>query len=163
MSEDRAPAEAARLGIDWPYLVATSYRRLTGRNLAGSTGDETPEAVAAALAAASVPVLAHGLEPEPILHYVNPACARRFATTPDALLGLPSSATTLPDDRPQRTAAFEMVRRRGWVDDYSGIRVDRNSRRFEIVQGTIWEVRDDAGVRVGDAAVLEVTADIDDA
>ena len=148
-----------------PELAAAEVRRCAAKGSHAITFSENPHPLGLPSIHSGKwdPMFRACQETETVVNMHIGSSSRMPGTTPDALLGLPSSATTLPDDRPQRTAAFEMVRRRGWVDDYSGIRVDRNGRRFEIVRGTIWEVRDDAGVRVGDAAVLEVTADIDDA
>jgi len=46
------------------------------------------------------------------------------------------------------------VRDNGFIDDYSGIRISLNGRRFRINQATVWNVLDEAGAYAGQAATF---------
>jgi hypothetical protein len=46
------------------------------------------------------------------------------------------------------------VREHGFVDDYSGIRISKNGRRFRIRQATVWNLVDASGAFAGQAATF---------
>ena len=46
------------------------------------------------------------------------------------------------------------VAEKGYVDKYSGVRISSSGKRFKIFDTIIWEVKDDEGKRVGQAATF---------
>ena len=49
---------------------------------------------------------------------------------------------------------LERTTRDGFVDDYHGIRIASTGRRFLIEQAVVWNLVDDAGDRLGQAATF---------
>jgi len=49
---------------------------------------------------------------------------------------------------------LERVNRRGFIDDYSGIRISATGRRFRIQRATVWNVIDTHGAPAGQAVMF---------
>mmetsp|Transcript_2615 Transcript_2615/g.9489 ORF Transcript_2615/g.9489 Transcript_2615/m.9489 type:complete len:274 (+) Transcript_2615:426-1247(+) len=98
-----------------------------------------------------------GEEPrEPLLDYGNQAAQQLFEYAWSELLGTPSRLTAeTAREQAEREAFLERVRRDGFVTDYSGVRVARSGRRFEIKSAVVWNLHDPAtGALVGQAAAF---------
>ena len=54
--------------------------------------------------------------------------------------------------------ALQRVARIGFATGYRGVRIAKSGRRFWIEQGTLWNVLDHAGIRIGQAACFRATA-----
>ena len=134
------------VALDDPRLVAmlASYARVTGRVLA------SPEA----LFEAPFPVLSHGVEDPPVFWYGNRAALALWARTWDEWVGMPSRETAEPDAREVREALLARVEAEGFFDGYTGVRVSKTGARFLIENALVWNVVDDRGVRLGQAATF---------
>ena len=128
-------------------LILANYRRLLGRNLAGVV--EGP-AAATELFAAPCAVLS-ALGP---FNYANRTALELFEYSWDELIGKPSSASAEPVHRDERRKLLDEVGRRGFIEDYSGIRISKNGRRFRIKKATVFNLSNDAGQYVGQAATF---------
>jgi hypothetical protein len=64
----------------------------------------------------------------------------------------PSRLTAEAPDREERARLLEIVTRRGFIDDYSGIRVSKTGRRFRISRATVWNLLTEDGRPCGQAA-----------
>ncbi len=51
-------------------------------------------------------------------------------------------------------AVIDTVTRNGFATDYRGVRVAKSGRRFWILDGTVWQLRDEHGARRGQAAMF---------
>jgi hypothetical protein len=129
-----------------------SHRRLTGHGLLG-VPDDSHEA-ARALYEAPFVVVSHGNEADPILDYGNAVALALWEMSWDELTRTPSRLTAEAPNREERARLLAQVTSRGYIDDYSGIRISRNGRRFRIDRATVWNVFDEAGVRCGQAATF---------
>ena len=49
---------------------------------------------------------------------------------------------------------MEQVATQGFVDDYRGVRISAKGKRFLMTSGVVWNVLDEAGARVGQAATF---------
>ncbi|MFG1605356.1 MEKHLA domain-containing protein [Actinoplanes sp. NPDC049265] len=132
-------------------LLAGSYLRLTGRPLVPD-GLHGPEA-AAWLGAAPFGLLAHDTSPDPVFVYANRTAQELFGYDTDELVGLPSRLSAGAQDRDERRAFMESVRRDGYADDYRGPRVRKDGGRFWIEDSTVWNLVD-GGALVGQAAQI---------
>ena len=133
-------------------LLRRSLRALTGRDLIA--GDPTPEEAAEQIYRAPFAVLSHDTAPDPILTYANRWALDLFELTWDQLVGTPSRLTAEAADREERARLLGRVKVRGYIDDYAGVRVSRTGRRFRIEAATVWNLRDGAGRRRGQAATF---------
>jgi PAS domain-containing protein len=135
-------------------LILANYRRLLERDLAGIAGGSEAamqlfNAPCAVLSALGPPGSDHAF------NYANRAALELFEYSWDELMGKPSSASAEPVHRDERRKLLDEVGRRGFIEDYSGVRISKNGRRFRIEQATVFNLTDDAGHYLGQAATFE--------
>ena len=130
-------------------LIPQSFARLTGRALLGDTPPTT-----AALWLAPMVILAHGAEADPVFFYGTAMALAVFEFTADKLLRTPSRLSAETPDRAERARLLDEVSRRGFIEDYAGVRVSSTGRRFRIEQATVWNLLDEAGRLHGQAAAF---------
>jgi hypothetical protein len=138
--------------VTWSQWLLDSYQRRTGRGLLDRHGDA--RAQARSLFNAPFVVVSHDHRDDPVLNYGNALALRLWALDWDAFIRLPSRATAEAPRQAERLRVLEQVTAQGYIDGYSGIRIDAHGNRFRIEDVTIWEVDDDEGVRRGQAATF---------
>ena len=67
---------------------------------------------------------------------------------------MPSRETAEPDAREVREAFMADVRARGITTSYTGVRVSKSGRRFLLENATVWNITDDEGRLLGQAATF---------
>ncbi len=67
---------------------------------------------------------------------------------------MPSRLSAEPMEREQRARLLEQVKRHGFIDTYSGIRISATGRRFRIRSATVWNVIDVHGAPAGQAVMF---------
>jgi hypothetical protein len=132
--------------------LTRSFNRWTGRNLL--PGNFSPRELAAKLFEAPIVVVSHGLEPDPILNYGNRAALELWEMSWDEFTRTPSRLTAEPAKREERAKVMEIVGRQGFFENYSGIRVSKTGRRFEISGAIIWNLISETGELQGQAATF---------
>lgn len=143
----RTPEWTARAGV-----LIDSFRRLLGRELIERSGDALEEA--RRLFEAPFVVVAHGNEADPILNYGNRAALRLWEIDVARFTQMPSRLTAEAPERAERARLLERTTRDGFVDDYRGVRITSTGRRFLIERAIVWNLTDESGRRVGQAATF---------
>jgi hypothetical protein len=133
-------------------LLRDSLRSLTGRELVDPALTDV-EGAEAAFRAPFV-LLSHNAERDPILTYANLCALELFEFSWDDAIALPSRLTAAAPERAERDRLLVEVAANGYIDDYSGIRISRNGRRFRIKRATVWKLTDEAGHYHGQAATF---------
>jgi hypothetical protein len=133
-------------------LLIESFTRVVGRDIVDPEG--SPIARAQRLYRAPFVVVSHGTEDDPILSYGNAAALALWEMEADRFIRTPSRLTAEPVHRAERERLLERTLRDGFVDDYAGVRISRNGRRFRIEQAIVWNVVDTSGLRRGQAATF---------
>ena len=133
-------------------LIATSYRRLLGRDLVEDGPPSDDADPVGALWRAPLAIVAHGLGADPVFFFGNRAALAAFETTPAAITAMPSRLSAEPLARDERQALLDRVRARGFIADYAGMRISARGRRFRIAEAVVWNLIDAAGERKGQAA-----------
>jgi hypothetical protein len=100
-------------------------------------------------------VVAHGTGPDPLLTYANAAALKLWEMDPDTLIRTPSRLTAEPVHRDERARLLERTSRDGFVDDYSGVRISKTGRRFMIERAIVWNLDDESGTVLGQAATFD--------
>lgn len=138
------------------HLLCSSYLRLTGRPLiAQEQGDMPNDALLAeSLYAADVAIVSHDTAADPIFNYANLQAQTLFGYDWERFVRLPSRLSAEPMLREVRAALLQRVARDGYVDDYAGVRVTGDGRRFMITRATVWNLHDAEGVYRGQAACI---------
>lgn len=131
-------------------LIAESFAGFFDRPLV----ETSPGTLEWAMWVAPRAIVAHGTELQPRFFYGNRVALRLFAMRATAFIGLPSHESAEPAEREAREHMLEGLRLRGFVDDYSGVRIAANGRRFRIVATQVWNLDDASGERHGQAATF---------
>lgn len=137
-------ADAARIA-----LIAESFARLLGRPLVPVGGD-----VVAALWTAPLAIVAHGTQDDPLFFFGNAAALAAFEIPLERFVGMPSRFSAEPDERSARQALLDRVTAHGFIDDYTGVRISGNGRRFTIRDAVVWNLVDAQGAKHGQAAAF---------
>jgi hypothetical protein len=137
-------------------LLCASYQRLTGKPLMSDLQARQADDVqlAETLYRAEVAIVSHDTAADPVFNYANLQAQVLFGYDWDSFVRLPSRLSAEPLLRDARAALLARVSRDGFVDDYSGIRIARDGRRFMITRATVWNLHDDAGGYHGQAACI---------
>ncbi len=136
-------------------LLRDSHLRVTGRPLGDAGWRELDgSALCAAFWNADVVIASHGTEEDPVFNYGNHRALELWETDWPAFTAMPSRFTAEPVRREERAAMLARVTADGFIDDYAGIRITTQGRRFKIHRATVWTVRDEDGVRRGQAVVF---------
>ncbi len=140
---------------DWishTQILLNSFRRFVGRELIQRTGDVLGEAQV--VFEAPFVVVSHGTQDDPVLNYGNNTALKLWETDIPTLTSMPSRLTAEPMHRDERAQLMTRAARDGFVDDYRGIRISSTGKRFLIEQAIIWNLLNDDGIRVGQAATF---------
>ncbi len=149
----QSPPEPAKANAYWPAhaaLLLDSYRHWTGRELL--EGDQS----ARALYHAPFAVLSHDSAADPCFTYANLAAQKLFEMSWPEIVGLPSRLSAEPLAQAERERLLARVTAQGYIDDYRGVRIARSGRRFTIQQATVWNLVNQDGVLLGQAACFRV-------
>ena len=133
--------------------LARSLRHFTGRELLPVSGD--PRSPAQKFFEAPFILVSHGTEADPVLNYGNRAALTLWEMTWEELTRTPSRFTAEAPNREERARLLAEVTARGFIDDYSGVRISKTSRRFRIEQAIVWNLITEAGQPCGQAAMFD--------
>jgi hypothetical protein len=133
-------------------IILESYQRLIGEPLLSVVGD-TRE-TAAKLFHAPFVLVAHGIEPDPVLNYGNKAALELWEMDWEEFTRTPSRFTAEAPDREERARLLAEVTANGFIRNYSGVRVSKAGRRFRIERALVWNLFNGAGERCGQAATF---------
>ncbi|MEU8384441.1 MEKHLA domain-containing protein [Streptosporangium sp. NPDC048865] len=138
---------------DFFDLLADNHLRLVGTPLTSPEAD--PETMTRWLYEdAPFGVLAHDASDDPRFTYANVTAQRCFEYDWTEFVGLPSRLSAEPDRREDRRRLLDAVHRDGFATGYRGRRIAKSGRRFWIEDVTMWNLLDETGVRVGQAATF---------
>ena len=147
------PCPANRYQLDHAERLRHAFHALTGRDLIDPA--LSPEAAATALFHAPFVILSHDTAPDPILTYGNLTALNLFALTWEELTKMPSRLTAETPNRAERARLLAEVTARGFIDNYSGVRISSTGQRFLIEQATVWNLSDAEGRPCGQAATFQ--------
>jgi PAS domain-containing protein len=138
---------------DSAQLILANYRRLFGRDLV--TVDDP--ARAAEILFGAPPAVLSALGPfgsDHLFNYANRTALELFEYPWDELIGQPSSRSAEPVHQDERRRLLDEVGRQGFIRNYTGIRISRTGRRFRIVHATVFNLLDENGTYLGQAATF---------
>jgi len=134
-------------------MLARSFRKWTGRDLL--PGLFNPAGLAKNIFHAPFVVVSHGTEADPILNYGNQVALDLWEMSWNEFTRTPSRLTAEAPNQIERAKLLDAVSRQGFIDDYSGIRISKNGRRFKISCATVWNLISERSEPCGQAATFD--------
>lgn len=135
-------------------LLARSLKHWTGRDLLREAGASEAVGFAEGVFRAPFVLVSHGTEADPVLNYGNQTALKLWEMSWEELTSTPSRLTAEAPARDERARLMAAVTARGFIDDYSGVRISKTGRRFRILRATVWNLIDEGSVYVGQAALF---------
>ncbi len=133
------------------YLL-NSYRDALGEELIER---KSPEADYFTINEANFVVVSHGIEDDPVLNYGNQVALNLWELSFEDFTKTPSHKTAESVNRAMRQEMLNEVMTNDFFANYHGVRISSTGNRFEIQGGIIWNVRDEHGNRIGQAATFK--------
>ena len=132
--------------------VLNSFERLTGKTLIKRVN---PDKDFLSIEKGSFVLVSHNSSKNPILNFGNQFALRLWEMNWEEFVKTPSSKTAEVDLREDRSEMLKVVSKYGYFNNYEGIRVSSSGKRFKIKKAIIWNVNDDEGRFLGQAAYFE--------
>ena len=133
--------------------LARSLKHWTGRELLPGVSD--PVELAQKVFEAPFVLVSHGTEADPVLNYGNASALALWEMSWEELTRTPSRLTAEAPNREERAKLLEAVTARGFIDDYSGVRISKGGRRFRIRRATVWNLLTEKNEPCGQAAMFD--------
>jgi hypothetical protein len=133
--------------------LCQSFAHWTGQDLVDP--DLESEARARCLYEAKFAVLSHGLEADPVLNYGNQVALDLWQMSWSEFTQMPSRLTAEPMEREERDRLLAMAAAQNYISGYRGVRIASSGARFEIIDAMIWDVVDQNGQKLGQAAMFD--------
>lgn len=134
-------------------ILCDSFARLLGRPLLAELPADD-RALAQALYDAPAVIVSHGTEPDPIFWFANRTAQRLWEVDWPTFTRMPSRQSVEPEEHAEREALLRRAAEHGYIDDYRGVRISASGRRFRIEDVILWNLTDERGQRVGQAAMF---------
>ncbi|MDP1767820.1 MAG: MEKHLA domain-containing protein [Nitrospirota bacterium] len=138
--------------ITWSQRLLDSFHHWIGQELLAREGTLSEQAQR--VFSAPFVVVSHGMEADPILNYGNHAALDLWEMTWEQLTRTPSRQTAEPVNREERARMLRVVEEQGYNDQYRGVRISATGRRFLVEEAIVWNVLDEQGTRIGQAATF---------
>lgn len=100
-------------------------------------------------------LLAHNATPDPVFQYSNKKGLELFEMSWDEFTRLYSKYSAEPQNRKERELILNEVLSKGYTDNYSGIRISKTGRKFQIKNATVWNIMDEHNEKKGQAALFK--------
>jgi hypothetical protein len=139
-------------------VLSRSFRHWTGRDLIPGASD--PVRLSEAVFEAPFVVVSHGMESDPVLNYGNRSALCLWEMSWEELTCTPSRFTAEAPNRAERSRLLAAVNQKGYIEDYSGVRISRTGRRFRITRATVWNLISSTGQGCGQAALFDHWQDL---
>lgn len=134
-------------------LMNNSYRKLLGAELIQE--NKAHETLEKSLFYAPFVIVSHNTAEDPVFNYANLAALELFGFSWDEFIRLPSRLSAEPVHQLERDKLLAEVNRKGYIDDYQGIRLTKTNQRFLIKNAVVWNLLDCDGSYAGQAARFE--------
>ena len=150
--EIQVPSDENNYLTEHVKVLRKSYESLVGRVMYPGAGKGV--AFAANVFNAPFALVSHSTEDNPVFNYANRVALALFEMTWQEFIQLPSKLSAEQPNREERTRLLASVDAKGYIENYSGIRVSKTGRRFMINQAVVWNLYDDHDQYYGQAALF---------
>lgn len=112
----------------------------------------SPQEKAQALFEAPFVLVSHGIESDPIFNYGNRKALELWELSWEEFIRMPSRKTAEEVVQEERDRLLAEAATKGFISNYSGIRISDNGKRFYIEDTILWNVLDEQNQHCGQAA-----------
>lgn len=130
-------------------LLLDSYQRLLKRPL---LEEGTGLSLGQQVFEADFALVSHNTDKDPLFNYANRTALELFELSWDEFIGMPSRFSAEPVNRLERERLLAEVSSKGFIDNYSGVRIAKTGKRFLIQRAVVWNVHDSLQRYYGQAA-----------
>ncbi|MCU8059120.1 MEKHLA domain-containing protein [Shewanella sp. SM34] len=99
-------------------------------------------------------ILAHNTDIDPYFIYANQYALECFEYLREEISRLPSRLSTPVSEQQKRQLLLDELTNKGIVHGYSGVRITRTGKSFNIYNGAIWQLKDSDGKLWGQGALF---------
>lgn len=138
---------------DYIYLITSSLKKLAAIEIVDFSLSLERQAEQAFKA--DYVLLAHNGAKDPIFNFANQKALNLFEMPWEEFITMPSKYSAESDVWEKREKLLADVAEHGCSKNYSGIRISKTGRRFEIKNAIIWNVHDLENNKIGQAAVFD--------
>jgi len=138
-------------------LILSTYKKLFGKDLVVIDHSKSQ---AEQLYNAPMAVLSHGTQEDPIFNFGSAMALERFELSWEELTKLPSRFSAEAPNREERKKLLDRVNKDGYIDDYQGVRISSSGKRFLIRRATVWNLTNEMGEYLGQAAAFDQWEDL---
>lgn len=133
----------------YSHRIAESFRHWTGNDFITPVDSER---LAHRLYHAPFAMLAHGMGPDPVFTYANLTAQELWGMDWQRFTQTPSRLSAEEDARDERARLLALAESQGFFDNYTGVRINASGKRFTIKDCMVWNLVDEQGQRIGQAA-----------
>jgi MEKHLA domain len=138
--------------IDHTQRLLRSYQHWTGQSLFDLS--MAPSELSQALFEAPLVVVSHGIETSPIFNYANQKALELWEYEWHRFIQMPSCESAELIEREDRQNFLDKTENKGFIHNYSGVRISSTGKRFYIQNVLLWNVLDENNQRCGQAAMF---------
>ncbi len=155
------PSEQNGFLFEHIELLLRSFHQLIGRPLLHSPckgkGSERSEGIDAAREVffGKFALVSHNTASDPVFNYANQTALTLFESSWHDFTSLHSRFSAEQENRRDRVRLLEEVTKKGFIENYSGVRISSTGRRFQVTNATVWNLTDKSGIYAGQAAFIE--------
>jgi hypothetical protein len=152
MPNSLAPSPANQFYTRHIQLLLTSYQHLLQRPLLSSASVHN---LAEQVFNGDFVLLSHNTATDPIFNYANRQALNLFALEWQELIVMPSRLSAETLERFERERLLTEVTNKGFIDNYTGVRIAKTGQRFLIKNAVVWNVYDQQQAYYGQAAYFK--------
>ena len=144
------PSENNAYLVEHVTLMDDSLQRLTGKKF--TDFGISKKNLAKEVYHAPFVVVSHNTDPDPIFNYANLTAQKLFEMNWAEFTLLPSRLSAEVPNQAERAKLLKVVTTQGFIDNYAGIRISKNQRRFKIQDVLVWNLFNAENQYCGQAA-----------
>ena len=136
--------------INQSNLIINTYKHWLNLDLVEPNLNEIEKAKA--LYDAPFVVVSHGTESNPIFNYANKTAQILWELDWEEFTQMPSNKSVESSLREEREILLRNLKKSGFSKDYTGTRISKTGKRFDIINTVVWDMFDQNNIYRGQAA-----------
>jgi hypothetical protein len=156
MKHQAEPCVANNYHNEIAHLIVSSHLKLTGKSLISVDGLlHEHVSLGRLLYEAPFAILAHDRGEDPVFFYGNLKAQEVFEMKWSELIQLPSRNSAEFTNQAARQYLLDQVAAKGFIDNYTGTRISKTGRKFQIENATVWNLLNQDNEHIGQAATFK--------